>query len=312
MAKPDSFDEDLAAGLKAAKSKRMHFVVVMKGSADGALILSKTKVPPADIAAAKKKSGGSSVIRGLCFGKDGEHVFETAKEPPATLARLLKTLAKRDANLVINAVCRVGNDPELAEADAAPASPPTPGAPAKAAATVAPSTAAAVATAAGPKAADPAGEWGRRSAAVANDLKRALAGKLGDTARISARYKAAAAAASSKQFAAAVAELSQVEALLRRRWLFRRPPPRPRRRCTCRKHCFGRKSRCGARRSSGCRCAGRPQLADSHQQFGRSIETSAGRQSATFSEDPSGSPQGAPRRRGERRGRSQRDSQHGR
>ena len=55
-------DEELVTGLKAAKSKRMSFAVVLKGGSDGALIVSKQKIPPTAIAEAKKESGGSAVI----------------------------------------------------------------------------------------------------------------------------------------------------------------------------------------------------------------------------------------------------------
>src|ERR1700694_4720436 len=97
MAKAAELDMDLAAGLKAAKSKRAYFALVLKGSNDGALIVSKTKVPPADIAAAKKQSGGSSVLKGFCQYEEGTYVFETAKQAPATAAQAVKLIAKRDA-----------------------------------------------------------------------------------------------------------------------------------------------------------------------------------------------------------------------
>jgi hypothetical protein len=117
MASQTDFDEELAAGLKAAKSKRCCFALVMKGGADGALIVAKTKVPPAAIAEAKKKSGGSAVSQGTCFYEDGKYIFELAKEPPATMARLIKTIAKRDTEMTINVECRKGNDADLADAD---------------------------------------------------------------------------------------------------------------------------------------------------------------------------------------------------
>jgi hypothetical protein len=127
MASQTDFDEELAAGLKAAKSKRCCFALVMKGGADGALIVAKAKVPPAAIAEAKKKSGGSAVSQGICFYEDGKYIFELAKEPPATMARLIKTIAKRDAEMTINVECRMGTDAELADAngtDGAAATPP--------------------------------------------------------------------------------------------------------------------------------------------------------------------------------------------
>lgn len=115
MPKTEELDLELVTGLKQAKSKRMYFAAVMKGGADGALLLSKTKVPPKDIAEAKKKCGGSAVIKGACFFEDGKYVFETAKEPPATLANALKIIARRDSGMTISAICRKGTSPDLAD-----------------------------------------------------------------------------------------------------------------------------------------------------------------------------------------------------
>src|SRR4051812_45641329 len=124
MPKTEELDEELVAGLKQAKSKRMYFAAVMKGGADGALLLSKTKVPPKDIAEAKKKCGGSAVIKGACFYEDGKYVFETAKEPPATLANALKIIARRDSGMTISPICRKGTGADLAD-DEAPDGEPT-------------------------------------------------------------------------------------------------------------------------------------------------------------------------------------------
>jgi hypothetical protein len=63
-------DADLAAALKQAKSKKMFFAFVPKGS-DGKLIVSKAKVPPKLIAEAKKEIGGGTAVTGMCFG-DGK------------------------------------------------------------------------------------------------------------------------------------------------------------------------------------------------------------------------------------------------
>src|SRR5438552_8060311 len=109
MPKVEELDEELVTALKQAKSKRMYFAAVLKGASDGALLLKKTKIPPADIAAAKKKCGGSAVLKGACFYEDGKYVFETAKDPPATLANALKIIARRDAGLSIHPICRSGS-----------------------------------------------------------------------------------------------------------------------------------------------------------------------------------------------------------
>jgi hypothetical protein len=120
MAKVAELDKDLVDGLKAAKTKRAYFALVLKGSNDGALIVSKTKVPPTGIADAKKKSGGSAVVQGFCSHEDGKYIFETAKEAPATAAQAVKIIVKRDAEMTISAEFRISTDPELlaAEGDA--------------------------------------------------------------------------------------------------------------------------------------------------------------------------------------------------
>jgi hypothetical protein len=131
MAKTDTVDEELVNGLKVAKTKRCYFALVMKGGADGALLITKQKVPPVLITLAKKRSGGSAVVKGAVFYEDGKYVFETAKVPAATMPNVLKLLAKRDAGLHIAPICRMGINPDLAE-DGAGASPqsaaPQPGA----------------------------------------------------------------------------------------------------------------------------------------------------------------------------------------
>ena len=126
MAKAAELDTDLITGLKAAKSKRAYFAIVLKGSNDGALIVSKTKVPPAAITEAKKRSGGSAVLKGFCQYEEGTYVFETAKQAPATASQAVKLIAKRDAGLAVKAEFRVSADPELLadEGDASAATPP--------------------------------------------------------------------------------------------------------------------------------------------------------------------------------------------
>lgn len=108
-------EDELAAGLKAAKTRRMYFALVMKGGADGALLLAKTKVPPADIAAAKKKTGGSALLTGICFYEDGTFVFEVGRVPPATAGNIIKLLAKREGGQSIAPIVRLSQDPEVLE-----------------------------------------------------------------------------------------------------------------------------------------------------------------------------------------------------
>src|SRR4051812_45812215 len=73
-------DPELATAIKAAKTgKSMYFVLVAKGATDGALLVNKSKIPPAKVNDAKKEAGGGTVIRGRCIGEDGTIVFQTAK-----------------------------------------------------------------------------------------------------------------------------------------------------------------------------------------------------------------------------------------
>jgi hypothetical protein len=125
MPKTAEIDKELVGGLKRSKKSRTFFACVTKGSSDGALILSKRRIPASEITAAKKRCGGTQVIDGTVKGDDsGKLVFETAKEPPATLPKTIKFLAQRDAGLLINPICKLGLDPatlpnELPDEDAA-------------------------------------------------------------------------------------------------------------------------------------------------------------------------------------------------
>jgi hypothetical protein len=127
MGNTAELDKDLADGLKAAKTKRCYFALVLKGGTDGALLVSKTKVPAPAIAEAKKKSGGSAVVSGFVSYEDGTYVFETAKPPAGTAAAAVKTIAKRDAGQTIKAIFRQSTDPELLALDGSPEATPATG-----------------------------------------------------------------------------------------------------------------------------------------------------------------------------------------
>ena len=53
---------------------------------------------------------GGTVFRGRCLGEEGKLVFETAKEPPLTLGKQLKTIIKESAGLIRNVETRVAAD----------------------------------------------------------------------------------------------------------------------------------------------------------------------------------------------------------
>jgi hypothetical protein len=173
-------DADLAAALKLAKGKKMFFALVPKGGSDGKLIVSKTKIPPKQIADAKKEIGGGAPVTGKCMGGEGgTMVFEVAKAPPTTMAATLKKIAQRDAGLAIKPDVRVAGDADAEEEDAGPAAPGAAGAAAQPAPPVpAPPTAGA---AAAPEASAPnLGPWEKARENAIKDLK-ALAMKVAGT-----------------------------------------------------------------------------------------------------------------------------------
>jgi serine/threonine protein kinase len=92
----EKFDAFLVAALKDVKSHPMNFAFVGHSAKDGVLILSKTKIEPQKIDAAKKKFGGTAVHQGQCVHEAGKLVFELDKQPDATLATVLKEVIKRD------------------------------------------------------------------------------------------------------------------------------------------------------------------------------------------------------------------------
>ena len=113
---PTTLDQSLADNLKrATRAPADHpyfFALVVKGGTDGQLIVSKGRVPEKQIAEAKKETGGSAVVKGVCFGEDGTLVFETPKLPAPAWTPLVKRLAKEGAGLALKAVFRQGRDPD--------------------------------------------------------------------------------------------------------------------------------------------------------------------------------------------------------
>jgi hypothetical protein len=136
-------DATLAAALKQAKSKKMFFAFVGKGT-DGKLIVSRTKIPQKEIAAAKKETGSSLAVTGKCFG-DGSNrmVFLVVKPPAATLAAAIKKVVHRDAGVIVVPDVQVASDADdEEETGAAPTGPATAAAVAAGAAPIAPGQAA--------------------------------------------------------------------------------------------------------------------------------------------------------------------------
>jgi peptidoglycan hydrolase-like protein with peptidoglycan-binding domain len=129
-------DADLLAALKQAKLKKMFFAFVPKG-VDGKLIVSKHKIPPKEIAEAKKAIGGGTPVTGKCFGDGGTMVFQVARPVPPALAAAVKKVAKRETGLTIDPEFRLASDADVegpedagaaaAGATAPPAAPAPPG-----------------------------------------------------------------------------------------------------------------------------------------------------------------------------------------
>jgi hypothetical protein len=134
-------DADLLAALKQAKLKKMFFAFVPKGT-EGKLLISKKKIPPKEIAEAKKEIGGGNPVTGKCFAEEGTMVFLVAKPAAPALTAAVKKVAKRETGLTIDPEFRLASDADVeadeAEAPGAAAAPqvaaPAPAAPGQAAA----------------------------------------------------------------------------------------------------------------------------------------------------------------------------------
>jgi hypothetical protein len=124
-------DAQLANNLRQAKSrsstKPCFFALILKGSTSGKLLVDTNKVPDKSVAAAKKETGGSAVIRGLCYGGDGGTlVFETAKVPAPAWTPLVKRLANEGAGVSITPVFLLGRDESQLSDEAGQESPGVP------------------------------------------------------------------------------------------------------------------------------------------------------------------------------------------
>jgi hypothetical protein len=114
-------NQQLTEALKQAKRGPMRFAFVIKGPAEGKLLVARKTIPAKEIAEAKKELGGGKVYRGRCEGEMGALVCEVAQEPPATLAKQVKALITRDAGPLFKAVeFRVVADLTEAEEGEAP------------------------------------------------------------------------------------------------------------------------------------------------------------------------------------------------
>ncbi len=103
-------DKLLAANLAKAKlaraEKPFFFALVLKGGGtSGKLLIDRMKIKPTPIQAAKKATGGSAVLIGVCYfdNKVSKLIFETDKAPLPTWQQLVKKLARQEAGLAIEA-----------------------------------------------------------------------------------------------------------------------------------------------------------------------------------------------------------------
>jgi hypothetical protein len=207
-------DPDLLTNLKSAqkaKENRPHFfALLVKGGGEGKLLVSRRKIPEKQVAEAKKAVGpGPALVKGVCFGEDGQLIFETSKPPAPSWLVTVKKQAKEAGLAALKAMFRLGRDdtqvPESAEEsgeDGAPAAPPQPKAP-PAAPPPPPGAAPA-----------PAAEWQRRVAGVTDRVKAAAAARHPAARDMILGVSEAQALFRRGDTGAAGARLGQVEALL--------------------------------------------------------------------------------------------------
>src|SRR5262249_31796060 len=103
--------------LKQAKGKKMFFAFIPKGGSDGQLIVSKIKIPPKQIADAKKQIGGGNAVTGKCFGNGSTMIFQVAKAAPPTMAPALKKVVKRDTGLTVVPDVQLAGDADAEDSE---------------------------------------------------------------------------------------------------------------------------------------------------------------------------------------------------
>src|ERR1044072_391363 len=95
-------DKKLVTALKDAKKRTMYFAFIPKGTSDGKLIVSKKKIPKAEIEQAKVALKVKLAFTGKCGSApdNGGLLFEVVKDPGASVGTSLKNVIKRDADPV--------------------------------------------------------------------------------------------------------------------------------------------------------------------------------------------------------------------
>lgn len=97
---------DIRSALKARKERPMHFVLVLKSGADGLLLVARRRISTALLAEAKQAAGSKRVVRGTCFGEDGQLVFESEDRLSATLEKIVRKRVKLDTGITTRPLFR--------------------------------------------------------------------------------------------------------------------------------------------------------------------------------------------------------------
>ncbi len=207
--KQDAANKALAAGLvkaRTAKSEKpLFFALLLKGGSDGELLVDNKKIPPAKIQEAKTRSGGSTVVNGVCFNEEGTIVFEVPKPPAGTWAAAAKKMAQA-AGVSIKAEFRQGRDPDSVSESSTETEE----------AEVSEDTAADTAAA----------EWAQRFKVVGPKLMAALKANNGDVTKLQTVFAFVKEKANAKDYAKALTGLDTIEKLLQATGGTTTPPPK--------------------------------------------------------------------------------------
>lgn len=107
-------DKELAAALIQSRTRRMYYALALKGGTDGALLVSKTKIPKEDVDGLKKTVDTKVAVKGFCSydAEKKQYVFETPKAPGPTWSATTKKIVRQQAGLTIEATFVLGEDPD--------------------------------------------------------------------------------------------------------------------------------------------------------------------------------------------------------
>ncbi|MBL8799416.1 MAG: hypothetical protein JNM56_36375, partial [Planctomycetia bacterium] len=95
----DELKRNLNLAKRATAEKRLFFALAVKDKSKGALLVSKRKIAPARVQAAKKLCGATSQVTGTCYSGGGKLLFESLKKPESKWKALVRHLAATEAKL---------------------------------------------------------------------------------------------------------------------------------------------------------------------------------------------------------------------